>query len=701
MMKLQLQSEASECGLACLAMIASAHGMNIDLVELRHRFTLSIKGASLAQISAHADAMGLAARPLRLEIDELEQLRLPCILHWNLNHFVVLKNVGRGRVTICDPARGERRLPLHEVSKRFTGVALELIPTVAFERSQKLPRVKLSKLTGKVSGLGRSLGQIFLMALVLQLFALAAPLFNQVVMDEVVSTNDKDLLNILVFGFALLLVTQSAIGLMRSWMILRMGQDLNLQWSSNLFTHLLKLPVDFFQKRHLGDVLSRFGSVGAIQRTLTTSVVEAVLDGVMVLAALGMMILYAPQLAVVSVVAVLLYGLLRWIFYTPFREALAERMVVSAKEQSHFLESVRAITPLKLFSRESQRRSRWQNLLVEVQNRDVRTGRMSLAFAAANTLIFGIENLLVFWLGAKLLMSGTNATSVGFTIGMMFAYVSYKSQFVSRVSALIDYLIEIRMLGLHAERLADIALSEPEPYEPTDNKARHLHASIELRNVRFRYGEGEPWVLDDVNLLVKAGENLAIVGPSGCGKSTLLKVLLGLLPPTEGDVLYSEINVRQLGLQNFRRLVGTVMQDDMLLSGSISENIAFFSAEPQQVQIEQCAKIAGIHEDIVKMPMGYQTLVGDMGSSLSGGQKQRIVLARALYKQPKVLALDEATSHLDLANERRFAHAISSMPITRITVAHRPETIALADRVFRLEEGQVVELPHAPAAWAA
>lgn len=635
------------------------------------------------------------------------QLTLPCILHWNLNHFVVLKRVTRGgkKITICDPAVGERTLSLAEVSRHFTGVALELTPNANFQPEEKQARLRMAQLTGKVRGLWQSLGQIFALALVLELFALAAPLFNQLVVDEVLSAQDRDLLTLLVLGFALLLVTQTAVGLARSWLIMVMGQSISLQWSGNVFTHLVKLPADYFHKRHLGDVMSRFGSVAAMQRTLTTSVVEAMLDGLMAVAALGMMLLYAPTLAGVVVVAVLLYGLLRWVAYAPLRNASAERMVASAKEQSHFIETMRAITPLKLFGREGERRARWQNLLVDVQNRDVRTAKMNIGFSTANTFIFGVENLLVFWLGARLVMGGdippdANAANAAFTVGMLFAFISYKGQFTSRVSALINYLVEIRMLGLHAERLADIALAEPEDFSLPDNPLSHLGPRIELRDVSYRYSDGEPWVLKNTTLVIEPGESLAIVGPSGCGKSTLLRVLLGLVPPTEGEVLYGGIPIRLLGLQNYRRQIGSVMQEDLLLSGSIADNITFFDVASDQEQVEHCARLAAVHEDIARMPMGYQTLVGDMGSSLSGGQKQRVLLARALYKQPRVLALDEATSHLDLPNERLVTQALAALEVTRVIVAHRPDTIAGAQRVMRLQGGQLVELRSMEAAQA-
>ncbi|MCV2436899.1 peptidase domain-containing ABC transporter [Paucibacter sp. DJ2R-2] len=696
-MKTQFQSEASECALASLAMICSAHGLHQDLADLRRKFPVSLKGATLQQLISHASALGFSSRPLRLELDELGELQTPCILHWNLNHFVVLKKVVRGgrAAVILDPAVGERRLPMNEVSLHFTGVALELSPNAEFKSQAPAARVSLRALTGKVTGLKRSLLQIFAVAVVLEMFAIVAPLFNQLVVDDVLTSGDRDLLAVLVIGFGLLLMVQTAIGLARSWMVMVLGQTLSLQWMGNVFAHLVRLPVGFFEKRHLGDITSRFGAVGAIQATLTTAAIEAVLDGLMAIAALVMMLVYAPTLCGVTVAAVAAYGFLRWAAYRPFRDAAAERLVVAAKESTHFLETLRAIAPLKLFGREEERRARWQNLIVDVQNRDVRTAKMSIWFSTANAFIFGLENLLVLWLGAKLIMTGQQNGAVTMTVGMLFAYLSYKAQFTGRVSALINYAVELKMLGLHAERLADIVLETPEKDEVSTNDLQHLAPSIELRGISFRYGEGEPWILRNANFRIEAGESVAVTGPSGAGKTTLLKIALGLLKPSEGEVLFGGIPVRHLGLQNFRRQVGTVMQEDALLTGSLSDNISFFDVQPDQARIQACAELAQLHGDICRMPMGYMTLVGDLGSGLSGGQKQRLLLARALYKMPRVLALDEATGHLDLQNERAVTAALSRMPLTRLIIAHRPETIAGAQRVVIVHEGHVKEVARA------
>ena len=693
-MKTQLQTESSECGLACLAMVASHYGYHTDLADLRRQFSISLKGATLAQLMRHATAMQLSSRPLRLELDELGELALPCILHWNLNHFVVLKKVTkslRGKITLVllDPAVGERKVSLEEASQHFTGVALELTPSASFKPKDERKQIAIRDLTGHIVGLRRALVQVMLLALALEIFAIASPLFNQFVVDEVIVSGDRELLTVLVFGFALLMVTQTAISLARSWFLMRWSMDIGYQWSGRVFAHLIRLPVSYFEKRHLGDVVSRFGSIGAIQGTLTSLFVESALDGLMALLALGMMLLYSPKLSALVAVGVMLYAILRWVSYQPFREASQERLVLSSKESSHFLESIRAITPLKLYGREEERQARWQNLKMDVQNRDIKTQKMSIIFKVSNTAIFGVQGLALFYIGAGLVMQ--NALSVG----MLLAFSSYAGTFSGRIFSLIDLFINLKMLSLHSERLADIVLEEteqdPSNVQPETDLSR-LTTNIELRNLKFRYAEGEPWVLNGINLTIPAGQSIALVGPSGCGKTTLCKIILGLLKPTEGEVLLDGIPIKQLGLAQYRQLVGTVMQDDVLLAGSIQDNISFFDAHTNADQAQQCAKQAAIHDEIAAMPMGYQTLVGDMGSSLSGGQKQRVLLARALYKQPKILALDEATSHLDINNEHKVNQALANLKLTRIMVAHRPETINAAERVVALQGGQAVEV---------
>jgi ATP-binding cassette, subfamily B, bacterial CvaB/MchF/RaxB len=698
---LLLQTEATECGLACLGMVAGFHRYRTDLATLRRQFPISLKGATLAHLMQIAARLTLATRPLKLELEDLGQLRLPCILHWNLNHFVVLKDVGVKAITIHDPAFGVRRLSLAEASRAFTGIALELWPNPGFVVQEQKQTIKLRDLMGQVTGVARSFGQILLLAFALEVFSLVSPFFLQWVIDNVIVSADRDLLTTLAIGFGLLMLMQQSVSAIRSWVILYMGTTLNIQWRANVFTHLIRLPVQYFEKRHLGDVVSRFGSIDQIQKTLTTSFLEAILDGLMTLVTLVMMFIYSQTLGWIAIGAMVLYGLSRWGWYRPLRTATEEQIIHAAKQQSHFLETVRGAKAIKLFQRQDERRSGWLTLVVDQINADLRTQKLQLLYKLLNGLLFGVENILIIWLGAKLVMNGD------FTVGVLMAFNAYKNQFDTRVSSLIDKFFELKMLQLQGERLADIVLTEPEALQgslaTSDNTL--LSPAIEVTDLRFRYAENEPYVLDGVNLKIAAGESVAVIGSSGCGKSTLINVMLGILAPAEGDVLIGGVSVKQLGLDSLRCMVGTVMQDDVLFAGSIADNICFFDPQANHQWIEQCAQMAAIAEDIVAMPMRYNTLVGDMGTVLSGGQKQRILLARALYKRPTILFLDEATSHLDIAREHQVNVAVKSLNITRVIVAHRPETIATASRVILLAGGKVVKdtssaqpaQPHPPA----
>ncbi|WP_418316854.1 peptidase domain-containing ABC transporter [Piscinibacter sakaiensis] len=678
-----LQTEASECGLACMAMISGFHRGNADLASLRRSFGLSIKGVRLSDLTRIADLMGFATRPLRLELDELDQLQLPCILHWDLNHFVVLREVHLNDIVIHDPAIGVRRIPMRAVSEHFSGVALELTPTHTFRPKAAPPRLRLIDAIGPIVGLRSALGKLFAMALALEAFFLLQPFFIQLVVDNALVSADRDLLLTLAIAFAFLMLLQVSFTAMRGWMVMVLGASLKVQGSGSLFTHLQKLPSAFFEARHLGDIVSRFGSMETIQRALTLSLVEALLDGLFAIATLAIMYLLSPMLATMVLLAAVLYGLIRWAFYTPLREASLETIVWDARADSHFLESMRAIRTIKLMVGQNSRRAQWLNLLVETVNRDLVAQKLRLLFRAANGLLIGSLMILVVWRASVLVLDNV------FSVGMMLAFLAYQGQFVSRISALIDTVVDLRMLRLHSERLADIVLTPPE-----DTSARRdastLEPSIELRGLRFRYGEQEPWVLDGIDLRIEPQESVAIVGASGCGKTTLLKILSSLLQPTSGEVLIGGEPLTHIGADAYRSIIGVVMQDDQLLAGSIADNICFFSDRPDRERIIACARMAAIDGDIRAMPMGYETLIGDMGSSVSGGQKQRILLARALYLQPRILLLDEATSHLDVALERQVNEALSQMPITRIVIAHRPETIRSAERIITLENGRIV-----------
>ena len=678
-----LQTEAAECGLACLAMVASSLGAHMDLREARSRFSISLKGTTMAELVRMAGSIGLVARGLRAEPAQLQQLRLPAILHWDFNHFVVLVEVRGSSAVLHDPARGRREIGLDELSRHFTGVALELQPGPGFTTLAQRPPLRWRQLLGKVTGLKRSVAQILALALGLELLNLLSPFLLQWTVDGVIVSADRDLLLTLGLGFGLLVLLQVGVGLLRSWSVMYVSSTLNLQWLTQVFAHLLRLPLAWFEKRHVGDVFSRFSSIQQIQRTLSTRFAEAMLDGVMVLLTLLMMWIYSPRLASVALLAVAAYAGLRAAFFKPLRIATEEQLIHEARQNGHFLESLRGAQAIKLFNAQASRAARFSNLVVEQMNAGISAKKLELGMGVANKLLFGLERVAIVWMGAALVLDRQ------ISVGMLFAFLAYKEQFSTRLAGLIDKLVELRMLRLSGERLADIVLSEPEQLDDLSSAASAAPERLEIAGLRFRYADGEPEVIAGCSFAVEPGESVAVVGPSGCGKTTLLKLLLGIHSPHDGEIRVGGRALERLGLASWRARIGTVMQDDQLFAGSIADNISFFDPHADPEWIAECARRACVDEDIAAMPMAYQSLIGDMGSSLSGGQRQRILLARALYKRPHYLFLDEATSALDVDKERLVNASLRQLAITRIVIAHRPETIASAQRVIALQAGKV------------
>ncbi len=674
-----LQAEATECGLACLAMIATFHGHRTDLNALRRRHAVSMSGVTLRGLMQVAGEMRMACRPLRIEPAHLGQLRLPAILHWDMNHFVVLKAVTRQGVVVHDPARGEQRLPLEEASRHLTGVALELSPAEGFERRDERVRLPFSAFLGQTQGLVHPLVQVFVLSVLLEILVIAAPFYMQLTVDEVIARGDADLLLVLALGFGLLTLITVATTALRAHVLLIVQNGLHFQMGARLFHHMLRLPLTFFERRHVGDILSRFGSLEPVRNLLSQGLVAAVIDGLMATATLVMIFIYSPRLAFVVVVAVLLYAAVRLALFRMFRTRTEEAIRSKAQESSSFIETVRAVQSLKLFNREDEREGQWLNRYAETVNANVRLGRATITFRTLNDTIFGLENIVVVYLAAQLALANE------LTVGMIFAFMSYKRHFTDKAVLLVEKALELRILGLHLERLADIALTPLERgHDQPLSGLREIQGGIELRDVSFRYAEGERLILDRVNLRIEPGQFVTITGPSGGGKTTLVKVMLGLLEPTGGEVLIDGIPLGSIGPRAYREQIAAVMQEDQLLSGSVADNICFFDTAFDHERMLDCARAAGIHEEIAAMPMGYNSLVGDMGSSLSGGQKQRVLLARALYRRPKILFLDEGTAHLDVEREKQINARLRELRITRISVAHRPAMAEGADTVIRL-----------------
>ena len=687
-----LQAEAAECGMACLAMVLGYHGRAIDLGTMRARHALSLKGMTLRNLIDLSGTMGLSTRALRVELDDLGRLRTPCILHWGLNHFVVLAEVRRRDIVIHDPARGRRSLSLAEASREFTGVALEVQPNQSFVREKAERRFGIPDLFRGLAGIRGAMAQVLALSLGIELVSILMPIASQIVIDEVIVNGDRDLLLVVGLGLALLLLLQLGLGVARTWAIMLTGSKLNYQWSSSLFDHLSRLPLDYFQKRHVGDVISRFGSLATIQRGLTTDLVQAALDGIMSIGMLIMLFVYGGWLALVALASTALNAGLRIIAYKAYREGTEEALVAEARQQSHFIETVRGMASVKLLNLRERRRGVWMNQFVQALNARLRLQRLDLVFGRGNEFLFGADRLVLLVLGAGAVIDQR------LSLGMLVAFLAYRDQFSTRIGNLMQAGFQLRMLNVQTDRLADIVMTDPEEHaappppaatpDPPDSGARPLPApasgaghgaALRATGLSLRYGADEPWVFRDLDLAVPAGSSLAITGPSGCGKSSVMRVMMGLIAPSEGAVLVDGRDIRAGGTAAYRGRIAGVMQDDGLFAGSIAENIACFDERPDPGWIRECAARAAILEDIARTPMGFETLVGDMGSTLSGGQRQRVILARALYRRPEILFLDEATSALDEPTEAVIAAALRDLRMTRIIVAHRPATVAHAD----------------------
>jgi ATP-binding cassette subfamily B protein RaxB len=673
------QTEAAECGLACLAMISSYYGHRIDLNTLRRRHPVSLKGVTLRALIQVASQMHFACRPLRFDLGQLKQLRLPAIVHWDMNHFLVLKSITKRGIIVHDPASGERFFPIAEASKHLTGVALELSPEEGFLPRDERAQLPFSTFWTQLRGSTHALIQILILSAILETFVIVSPFYLQLTVDEVIARGDTDLLIVLALGFGLLTVIKVASGCIRSLIILIVQNVLHFQIGARLFRHLVRLPLAYFEKRHIGDILSRFTSIEPIRSALAEGMVAATIDGLMAIATLAMIFVYSTQLALVVLTAFILYTALRLGLYGLFRKRSLVVIETKANENSTFIETMRAVQSLKIFNRESDRETQWLNRFADVVSANVRLGHTRIAFTTINDALFGLENLVTIYLAARLALNNS------LTIGMIFAFMSYKQHFTEKAVQLVEKALDFRILDLHLERLADIALSPLERgHDQLLAYTRQIRGRIELRNVFFQYAETEPFVLEDINFIIEPGEFVTIMGPSGGGKTTLIKIMLGLLEPTRGEVLIDGIPLSTIGPRAYREHVGAVMQEDQLLSGSIADNICFFDPSFDQERMVQCAHLAGIHKEIMDMPMTYNSLIGDMGSSLSGGQKQRVMLARALYRQPRILFMDEGTAHLDVDSEKHINDSLKRLQITRISVAHRPEIGSGADRILRI-----------------
>lgn len=676
-----LQSEVSECGIACLAMISGYYGLNIDLFNFRERFGSPSQGVSLLSLSHTADRAGLKNRALSLDLDEIHQLKLPCVIHWGMNHYVVLTKVRRSSFVVHDPALGKRIIGIQELSNNFTGIAMELWPDQNFQQEKAKSRLRLLDLMRNIVGLKSTLIKLFAFSVVIEAIGLLLPIGTQMVTDHVIMAHDQSLLAVICIGLVTFTLFRTFLSMLRGWTSLTLNTLTSIQWKTTLFDHLVRLPLAFFEKRQLGDIQSRFGSLDTIRSTFTNSIVTGVIDSIMTIGLLVMLTLYGGWLVWVVVGFTVCYAIIRLATYRFYRRVSEEQVIKGARANSHFMESLYGIATIKALNIKERRSQNWLNLNIDACNAGIKQTRFDMLFGGINTFISSIDQVVILWLGALMVIDNN------MSLGMFMAFNAYRGQFSQRASSLIDLVMQLRMLSLHNERLSEIAFSEPEAEMPVRRVfAENEGIKLEIKNLSYQYDPFSQPIFSNLDITIEPGESLALVGPSGVGKTTLLKVMCGLLSPTSGDVKANNLSIEKIGLNNYRLSTACVLQEDRLFSGSIAENISCFEDNADMDFIIECARHCNIHDEIINMPMGYETLVGELGTGLSGGQKQRLLIARALYRKPGILFMDEATSHLDLNNEANINQSISSLSITRVIVAHRPSTIASADRVIDLSK---------------
>ncbi|MCV9132493.1 peptidase domain-containing ABC transporter [Escherichia coli] len=673
------QTETAECGLACLAMICGHFGKNIDLIYLRRKFNLSARGATLAGINGIAEQLGMATRALSLELDELRVLKTPCILHWDFSHFVVLVSVKRNRYVLHDPARGIRYISREEMSRYFTGVALEVWPGSEFQSETLQTRISLHSLINSIYGIKRTLAKIFCLSVVIEAINLLMPVGTQLVMDHAIPAGDRGLLTLISAALMFFILLKAATSTLRAWSSLVMSTLINVQWQSGLFDHLLRLPLAFFERRKLGDIQSRFDSLDTLRATFTTSVIGFIMDSIMVVGVFVMMLLYGGYLTWIVLCFTTIYIFIRLVTYGNYRQISEECLVREARAASYFMETLYGIATVKIQGMVGIRGAHWLNMKIDAINSGIKLTRMDLLFGGINTFVTACDQIVILWLGAGLVIDNQ------MTIGMFVAFSSFRGQFSERVASLTSFLLQLRIMSLHNERIADIALHEKEEKKPEIEIVAHMGPiSLETNGLSYRYDSQSAPIFSALSLSVAPGESVAITGASGAGKTTLMKVLCGLFEPDSGRVLINGIDIRQIGINNYHRMIACVMQDDRLFSGSIRENICGFAEEMDEEWMVECARASHIHDVIMNMPMGYETLIGELGEGLSGGQKQRIFIARALYRKPGILFMDEATSALDSESEHFVNVAIKNMNITRVIIAHRETTLRTVDRVISI-----------------
>lgn len=679
------QVTAVECGAACLGMVLNYYGYATSISEVQERCGVGRDGLTALELVKSARLYGLRVRAISLDLADFRYVTLPAIVHWEFNHFLIVERWSPTRIDVVDPAQGRRQLTAEEFDEGFTGVAIMLEPGEQF--SQKAAQKSLTPWSYMRSLLQmhRIIFQVVGASLLLQLLGLGAPLLTEIIIDRILPGKDPNLLTLLVGGMLILVLMQGITTFLRSSLLIYLQTRSDTNMMLNFFEHLLSLPYRFFQLRLSGDLLARMNSNLAIRDLLTNQLISTLLDGTTVI--IYFIILFSLSRFIAGVtLAIGLIQLVILLLTSPVIRKLTQRdLEARGKTQGYMNEILSGIATLKAAGAEQRAFARWENLFFDETNISLRLSYLSSVIGILLTLVSLLSPLLLLWIGAMQVIDGV------MTVGTMLALNTLAIQFLSPLGSLAGTVENLQIVRAHFSRVADVIEAQPEQ-DPLQVQSPHrLKGHIELKHVSFQYNQNAPMILQDINVRIFPGQKIALVGQTGSGKSTLGKLLVGLITPTKGKILFDNIPLDTLNYQEVRSQFGVVLQESFIFSGSVKENIALNNPAMNMPQIVEAARLAAIDEDIEKMPMSYDTLVSEGGSAFSGGQRQRLALARALANHPSLLLLDEATSALDVMTEHTIEQNLRHLPCTQIIIAHRLSTVRNADVILVLDHGRIVQ----------
>ncbi|MFT4886741.1 MAG: ATP-binding cassette subfamily B protein RaxB [Pseudohongiellaceae bacterium] len=675
------QSETSECGLACIAMISSYLGRKTGLGELREIFKLSLAGASVKDLMMVTERIGLRCRPLKVEIGDLAHLQLPIILHWDLDHFVVLKRISKHTLVLHDPAVGVRSYSTSEVGVHFTGVAIEVSKAQEFVAASVQRKFTLRQLFEPGVGFYKVMAQVFVMSILIQLLSILTPLYLQLVIDQGLSLRDEDLVLLLSALFILVMLAKTVIAYFRSILLLQFSNQFGFQLAASTFHHLIRLPLRFFEKREMGDIVSRFSALESIKQLVTQEMITVVVDGIFSLVTLVLLYLYSPFLSGLALVGIVLFCILRSVSIAKEKTLREEALVAGAKQQTSFMENIRSISTTKINGIEQEREHEWLSSYTSFINSAYHLGSFQLSISTMQGLVFGIDHILTIYFGAMLVFEQS------LTIGQLMSFIFLKAHFIGSVTAMVPKLAELKLMSLELERLSDITLHEREFGKMHDSLLELSSiANLSVKGLSFRYAENLPNVFSNVNCELDAGESLGVWGKSGCGKSTFLKLLLNFENANSGGVLFGGRALATFSMKERREYLAAILHGETLLAGSLAYNINLNLEKFDDYKLMEVCELVGIADVVRALPMGFSTQIGELGMLFSAGQVQRLLLARALYYKPKILLLDEALSHLSEAIALDLLTMIRRSNITLILVSHSPALLRTTDKQLMLDE---------------